>query len=68
MSIIMQLLFNQTLNEKGLMAEGSKEIKSLLGALDADLNLKNLHNEEKLTSWVYQITRNSILDYFKNFF
>lgn len=29
------------------------------------LNLKNLHNEEKLTSWVYQITRNSILDYFK---
>lgn len=38
----MELLFNQTLNEKGLMAEGSKEIKSLLGALDADLNLKNL--------------------------
>lgn len=29
------------------------------------LNLKNLKSEEKLTSWVYQITRNSILDYFK---
>ena len=29
------------------------------------LNLTSLKNEEKLTSWVYQITRNSIIDYFK---
>lgn len=38
----MELLFNQTLNEKGSMAEGSKELKGLLGFIDADLNLKNL--------------------------
>lgn len=29
------------------------------------LNLKSLNDEQKLTSWVYQITRNTILDYFK---
>lgn len=29
------------------------------------LKLYTLSDEDKLTSWVYQITRNSILDYFK---
>lgn len=29
------------------------------------LNLHTLHNEEKLAAWVYQIARNSILDFFK---
>lgn len=29
------------------------------------LKLKTLSDKDKLTSWVYQITRNSILDYFK---
>lgn len=29
------------------------------------LKLDTLTDEEKLTSWVYQITRNSILDYFR---
>ena len=38
----MELLFNQTLNDKALMGEGSKELKSLLGFIDADLNLKNI--------------------------
>jgi hypothetical protein len=38
----MKILFNTTLNEKGIMPEGNKELKSLLGFIDADLNLKNL--------------------------
>ncbi|MBI3518302.1 MAG: RNA polymerase sigma factor SigZ [Bacteroidetes bacterium] len=29
------------------------------------LKLKTLNEKDKLTSWVYQITRNSILDYFR---
>jgi RNA polymerase sigma-70 factor, ECF subfamily len=29
------------------------------------LNLSTLKDTEKLTSWIYQITRNSILDYYK---
>jgi len=29
------------------------------------LNLKNLHTENKLTSWLYQITRNAIADHFR---
>lgn len=29
------------------------------------LKLNTLTDQEKLTSWVYQITRNSVLDYFK---
>lgn len=29
------------------------------------LKLKTLSNQDKLASWVYQITRNSILDYFR---
>jgi RNA polymerase sigma-70 factor, ECF subfamily len=29
------------------------------------LNLKNLEKENKLTSWLYQITRNTIADYFR---
>lgn len=38
----MKILFNTTLNEKGIMPEGNKELKNLLGFIDADLNLKNL--------------------------
>lgn len=38
----MKLLFNTTLNEKGLSVEGNKELKALLGFIDADLSLKNL--------------------------
>ncbi|MBI3135931.1 MAG: sigma-70 family RNA polymerase sigma factor [Bacteroidetes bacterium] len=29
------------------------------------LNLKNLQTENKLTSWLYQITRNAIVDHFR---
>jgi RNA polymerase sigma-70 factor (ECF subfamily) len=29
------------------------------------LKLKTLSDKDKLASWVYQITRNSILDYFR---
>jgi len=29
------------------------------------LKLKTLNSQDKLTSWVYQITRNSILDYYR---
>lgn len=29
------------------------------------LNLSNLKSENKLTSWLYQITRNAVVDYFR---
>jgi hypothetical protein len=38
----MKVLFNKTENDKGITSEGNKELKSLLGFIDADLSLKNL--------------------------
>ncbi|MDQ0116164.1 RNA polymerase sigma factor SigZ [Paenibacillus harenae] len=29
------------------------------------LNIKNLRNDEKIKAWVYQITRNAIIDYYR---
>ena len=28
-------------------------------------NVKNIKNEQKIASWVYQITRNTIIDYYR---
>lgn len=38
----MKLLFNTLPNDKGIFPIGNKELKDLLGFIDADLNLKNL--------------------------
>jgi hypothetical protein len=38
----MKLLFNTVLNDKGVSIIGNKELKSLLGFIDADLNITNL--------------------------
>lgn len=38
----MKLLFNTTPNDKGISVIGNKELKGLLGFIDADLNIMNL--------------------------